>query len=235
MILKVMFLGFCYLFGQTDKQPDEYRFKREEMINTQLIARGISSGKVLDAFRKVPRHMFVPPEYQRYAYADQPLPIGEGQTISQPYIVAYMTEVLDIQPGEKVLEIGTGSGYQAAILKETGANVYSIEVIPSLSEKASEVLSNLGYKDIHLKEGDGYTGWPEFAPFDAIIVTCSPSEIPPALKQQLAEGGRMIIPVGEQGTIQYLCHLRKKEGKMVQRNVMAVRFVPMINEKGKPY
>ena len=225
----------CLLFGQFSDQPDTYREKREDMVRSQLIVRGISSEEVLNAMRNVPRHEFVPDEYRRFSYADQPLPIGEGQTISQPYIVAYMTEILQIRRGEKVLEIGTGSGYQAAILRETGAEVYSMEVIRSLAEKAKTTLARLGYTDIHLKTGDGYMGWPEYAPFDAILVTCSPSVIPIPLKQQLAEGGRMIIPVGEQGLVQYLYLLEKREGRIRQKNVLPVRFVPMVNEKGNTY
>lgn len=214
---------------------DEFGQKREAMVREQLVSRGISDPGVLSVFRKVPRHAFVPQQYLRSAYSDQPLPIGEGQTISQPYIVAYMTEILDLKPGNKVLEIGTGSGYQAAILAELGADVYSVELIKPLAENTGKILAASGYTKIHLKTGDGYLGWPEYAPFDAILVTCSPSEIPPPLKQQLAEGGKMIIPVGEQFTIQYLYLLEKKNGKIKQRNVLPVRFVPMVNEKGKTY
>lgn len=218
-----------------NQQSDPYREMRYDMVRTQIASRGITSEKVLKAMRNVPRHEFVPHEYRRYAYADQPLPIGEGQTISQPYIVAYMTEILNLKPGEKVLEIGTGSGYQAAILAEVEAEVYSIEVIEPLAIRARNVLENLGYKNIFLKIGDGYQGWPEHAPFDAIMVTCSPSKIPEPLKEQLAEGGRMIIPVGQTNTIQFLYLLEKRKGKIRQQNVMPVRFVPMIDEKGRTY
>jgi len=218
--------------GQTN---DGYRDQRMEMVRSQIASRGITDQKVLEAFRKVPRHMFVPQDYRRFSYADQPLPIGEGQTISQPYIVAYMTEILNLKPGEKVLEIGTGSGYQAAILAETEAGVYSIEVIEPLALRAKNILDNLGYKNIFLKTGDGYLGWAEHAPFDAIMVTCSPTKIPEPLIEQLAEGGRMIIPVGRQQGIQYLYLLEKRNGKIRQRNVMPVRFVPMTDEKGKIY
>jgi protein-L-isoaspartate(D-aspartate) O-methyltransferase len=233
MISKTMILAICLFFGSTGHQPDAFKEKREEMVRSQLISRGISSPEVLEAFRNVPRHVFVPAEYLQLAYADQPLPIGEGQTISQPYIVAYMTEILDIKPGEKVLEIGTGSGYQAAILKQVGAEVFSVEVIGSLSERADKILKNIGISDIHLKIADGYLGWPEFAPFDAIVVTCSPSEIPSPLVLQLAEGGKMIIPVGEQHSVQFLYLLEKKEGKIRQKNVLPVRFVPMVDDKGR--
>ena len=223
------------LFSTGPEQPDDFGRKREAMVREQLITRGISDPEVLSVFRKVPRHAFVPQQYLRSAYSDQPLPIGEGQTISQPYIVAYMTEILDLKPGKKVLEIGTGSGYQAAILAEMGAEVYSVELIKPLGENAGKILTSLGYTNIRLKTGDGYSGWPEYAPFDAILVTCSPSEIPSPLKEQLAEGGKMIIPVGEQFIVQYLYLLEKKNGKIRQKNVMPVRFVPMVDEKGKNY
>ncbi len=218
--------------GQT---TDEFRSQRMEMVRSQIASRGITDHKVLEAFRKVPRHLFVPHDYRRFSYADQPLPIGEGQTISQPYIVAYMTENLNLVPGEKVLEIGTGSGYQAAILAETEAIVYTIEVIEPLALRAKDILEDQGYKNIFMKTGDGYQGWAEHAPFDAIMVTCSPTNIPEALTDQLAEGGRMIIPVGRQQGIQYLYLLEKRNGKIRQRNVMPVRFVPMIDDKGKAY
>ncbi|OQB78786.1 MAG: Protein-L-isoaspartate O-methyltransferase [Bacteroidetes bacterium ADurb.Bin123] len=233
----IMILLFSAAAGQSPQNQSrgEEWVRREEMIKTQLIARGITSARVLEAFQKVPRHRFVPDPYRRYAYADQPLPIGEGQTISQPYIVAYMTEILDIKPGEKVLEIGTGSGYQAAILSEMEALVYSVEINPVLSEMARKALAGTGYENLRLKTGDGYQGWPEHAPYDAVLVTCSPSAIPGPLKEQLAEGGRMIIPVGKQYTIQYLVLLEKKNGKIRQKNVLPVRFVPMVNEKGKNY
>jgi len=231
-VTAMILLAYFEAPGQT---AAEYKTQRYNMVSNQLAGRGISDTKVLEAFRNVPRHEFVPHEYRRYAYADQPLPIGEGQTISQPYIVAYMTEILNIKPGDKVLEIGTGSGYQAAILAEVEAEVFTIEVIEPLATRAKEVLNNLGYKNIHLKTGDGYQGWEENAPYDAILVTCSPSKIPEPLKQQLAEGGRMIIPVGRQHDIQFLYLLEKHNGKIRQRNVLPVRFVPMIDDKGKTY
>lgn len=233
MILPALWLLSSAISGAYGQDP--YLPQRKEMVIKQIAARGISDQKVLDAFLNVPRHEFVPYEYRRFAYADQPLPIGEGQTISQPYMVAYMTEVLNIKPGEKVLEIGTGSGYQAAILAEVEAEVYSIEVIEPLAISAKNTLKNLGYKNIRLKTGDGYQGWAEHAPFDAIVVTCSPSAIPEALREQLAEGGRMVIPVGRQNSIQYLYVLEKRKGKIRERNVMPVRFVPMIDSQGKAY
>jgi protein-L-isoaspartate(D-aspartate) O-methyltransferase len=197
-------------FAVSGQDSDDYRNQRQGMVRNQLEMRDITSPRVLNAFRNVPRHEFVPTEYLRYAYADQPLPIGEGQTISQPYIVAYMTEVLDLKPGEKVLEIGTGSGYQAAILSEVEAEVYTIEVIENLAERAKNTLEKLNYKNIHLKTGDGYQGWAEHAPYDAILVTCSPTKIPVPLKEQLAEGGRMIIPVGHQHAVQFFVSAREE-------------------------
>lgn len=228
--MSILFFSFLLPTSQ-----DDYKAKREEMVRSQIVSRGISSSGVIHAMQKVPRHRFVPHDYLLFAYSDQPLPIGEGQTISQPYIVAYMTESLDIQPGDKVLEIGTGSGYQAAILAEMEAEVYSIELIGSLSENAGIILRELGYQEVHLKTGDGYHGWPEFAPFDAIIVTCSPGQIPLPLQQQLAEGGKMIIPVGERNSIQYLYLLEKVKGRIRQKNVLPVRFVPMVDGKGNSY
>ncbi len=231
----MMIIILIYVDAEGGKQPDLYKSLRYDMVKTQIASRGITCNEVLKAMRVVPRHEFVPYEYRRYAYADQPLPIGEGQTISQPYIVAYMTEILKIKPGDKVLEIGTGSGYQAAILAEVSADVYSIEVIEPLANRSKNVLESLGYNNIKLKTGDGYQGWPDHAPFDAIMVTCSPSKIPEPLKEQLAEGGKMIIPVGETNTIQFLYLLEKRKGKIRQQNVMPVRFVPMIDEKGQTY
>jgi protein-L-isoaspartate(D-aspartate) O-methyltransferase len=174
------------------------------------------------------------PEYISSAYSDFPLLIDEGQTISQPYIVAFMTDALKLKPTDKVLEIGTGSGYQAAILAEICDSVFTIEIFPKLGNKATELFSELGYKNIFVKIGDGYKGWPEHAPFNAIIVTCSPTHVPDDLKNQLAEGGRMIIPVGET-TVQQLVVLEKKKGKLIEKNVLPVRFVPMIDSGGGRY
>jgi len=191
-------------------------------------ARGVEDPRVLAAMRTVPRHLFVPPEYRRFpgAYGDFPSPIGYGQTISQPYIVAYMTGRMNIRPREKVLEIGTGSGYQAAILAELGAEVYSVEIVPELAEHARRALGSAGYGDVRVLTGDGYRGWPEQAPFDVVIVTCAPAEIPPALVEQLAEGGRMILPVGE--GVQRLVVLRKRGGEVTGEADIGVRFVPMV-------
>jgi len=230
IILGVLFM----LLSLCAPQEDQFRGLREQMVRTQIKARGIPDERVLDAFRKVERHRFVLPQYLRHAYADSPLPIDEGQTISQPYIVAFMTDALELQRTDKVLEIGTGSGYQAAILAELCDSVFTIEIFEELAQKAQQVFNDLGYKNIWSKTGDGYKGWPEFAPFDAIIVTCAPSEIPEPLQQQLAEGGRMIIPVGKD-PVQHLVLLKKRKGKIREERVLPVRFVPMIDERGKKY
>lgn len=212
----------------------DYNRLREKMVQDQLVNRGIKSRPVLDAMRKVERHRFVPMDLMREAYNDYPLPIGEGQTISQPYIVAFMTEALALNPTDRVLEIGTGSGYQAAILAEICAEVYSIEIEEVLGNRADNLLDELGYKNIHIRIGDGYLGWPEKAPFDAIIVTCSPSKIPQPLQDQLNEGGRMIIPVGDSYT-QELILVKKEKGKLSKQYRLPVMFVPMRSNSGKRY
>ncbi|HUT62573.1 MAG TPA: protein-L-isoaspartate(D-aspartate) O-methyltransferase, partial [Anaerolineae bacterium] len=213
------------------ERPPNFTLERQKMVVHQIAARGIKDTRVLEAMNKVPRHLFVPDGYLSSAYADYPLPIGEGQTISQPYIVAFMTESLDLKPDDRVLEIGTGSGYQAAILAEIVHEVYTIEIIESLGERARTLLGKMGYENIFVKIGDGYKGWPDEAPFDAIIVTCAPEDIPPALIEQLKEGGRMIIPVGSVGGVQELVRVVKREGRVKTEDVLPVRFVPMI--KGK--
>lgn len=207
---------------------------RDNMVRTQIQSRGITSDKVLDAMKKVPRHRFVLPEHISRAYIDSPLPITDGQTISQPYIVAFMTDALHLKSSDKVLEIGTGSGYQAAVLSEICDSVFTIEIFETLGKKAIKLFDELGYQNIFTKIGDGYNGWPEHTPFDAIIVTCSPTHIPQQLKEQLGEGGRMIIPVGE-NTVQHLVLLKKKNGKIREEKVLPVRFVPMINQKSEKY
>lgn len=207
---------------------------RIQMVKSQIEARGIDNPLVLTALNKVKRHLFVPDQYRDRAYGDFPLPIGEGQTISQPYIVALMTQVLEPDSGMRVLEIGTGSGYQAAILAEICGAVYTIEIVESLGKSARKRLSELGYTNINVKIGDGYQGWKEHAPFDAIIVTCSPTHIPGPLQAQLAEGGKMIVPVGERYN-QRLMLLTKKEGRIQEKAVIPVRFVPMVGPGGKPY
>lgn len=220
--------------GQSGDQTD-WKQQRTNLVEVFVKGQGISDPKVLAAMQKVERHLFVPEEYRSMSYEDRPLPIGEGQTISQPSLVAMMTEILELNRGDKVLEIGTGSGYQAAILGELVDSVFTIEIIEPLGKRADQLLNDLGYKNIHTKIGDGYQGWPEHAPFDAIIVTCAPSMIPQPLQDQLAEGGRMIIPVGEENTIQELVLIRKKKGRLMQENIIPVRFVPMLKEGGGKY
>ncbi|MDM8539564.1 protein-L-isoaspartate(D-aspartate) O-methyltransferase [Desulfococcaceae bacterium HSG9] len=217
-----------------DVEPVRFVKQREAMVRMQIESRGIKERATLDALRKVERHRFVPQKYQKHAYEDHPLPIGEDQTISQPYIVALMTEVLDLKKNEKVLEIGTGSGYQAAVLGEICEQVYTIEIIDTLGKRAKKLLADLKYDNINVKIGDGYKGWEEHSPFDAIIVTCAPTHIPEPLKKQLAEGGKMVIPVGEAFT-QKLVLLTKKNGKIIEKAIIPVRFVPMLNENGKKY
>jgi protein-L-isoaspartate(D-aspartate) O-methyltransferase len=202
--------------------------QREEMVERQLAARGISNERVLAAMRRVPRHEFVPPVARGESYDDRPLPIGQGQTISQPYIVAFMTEVADPQPGQRVLEVGTGSGYQAAILAELCGAVYTVELLPELAEQAAGRLERLGYKNVHVKAGDGYQGWPEAAPFDAVVVTCGAKEVPEPLFQQLKEGGRLVIPVGGPEEEQSLRLVVKGPGGAREvRDLLPVRFVPL--------
>ena len=218
--------------GQTNATPageeDRFTAERRRMVQEQLSSPGynITNARVLAALGKVPRHRFVPAELRHQAYADGPLPIGHGQTISQPYIVAFMTGQLDPQPMDRVLEIGTGSGYQAAVLAQLVAEVYTIEIVEALAQRAEVDLKRLGYTNIHVRAGDGCQGWPEAAPFDAIIVTCAPEKVPPPLVEQLKDGGRMIIPVGPMGD-QELVLLRKRGEQLEQRAVLSVRFVPM--------
>jgi len=209
------------------RQPSDFRLRRI-MVDTQIRARGVKDERVLAAMEAVPRAEFVPAAQRPYAYEDRPLPIGEDQTISQPYIVALMTELLEVKEGDRVLEIGTGSGYQAAVLAELTPHVYTIEIIPTLAERAEETLRRLGYDAVEVKAGDGYLGWPDRAPFDGIIVTCAPEEVPGPLKEQLREGGRMVIPVGPQWTHQTLYVLTKKGDTLEQKEIIPVRFVPMV-------
>lgn len=209
-------------------QDDIYKSRREKMVKQQIQARGIKDPAVISAMKKVERHLFVPRSNMMFAYNDYPMEIGFGQTISQPYIVAYMTELLELKPGDKVLEIGTGSGYQAAILAEIVEKVYTIEIIEELGRMACGKLKELGYNNIVCKTGDGYNGWAAYAPFDAIIVTAAPEEIPAPLTRQLKEGGRMIVPVGPVSSIQQLILLEKKSGEIISKELIPVRFVPLM-------
>ena len=212
------------LFGQ---KKDLYESARNRMVEDQIIARGISDEATLRAMRKVPRHLFVPASYASEAYSDRPLPIGYSQTISQPFIVAYMTELSKPAKGKKALEIGTGSGYQAAVLAEIVDTVYTIEIVRELATEAYARLEVLGYKNTVAKYGDGYKGWPEHAPFDIIIVTAAADHIPQPLKDQLAEGGRLVMPVGNPATVQELILLTKKKGKLTEQRLEQVFFVPL--------
>jgi protein-L-isoaspartate(D-aspartate) O-methyltransferase len=234
MILLLILLIPCAVCmscaAEADKESSDaaaWTARREGMVDV-LRRYGIKDSRVLAAMVKVRRHVFIPEAYRHLnsAYGDHPSPIGYEQTISQPFIVAYMTEKMAVKEREKVLEIGTGSGYQAAVLAELGAEVYSIEIVPELAKHAREALAAEGYGGVHVLAGDGYKGWPEYAPFDAIIVTCAPDNVPAALLDQLREGGRMIVPVGI--GIQRLVVLRKRAGKVEQEDDLAVRFVPMV-------
>jgi len=204
---------------------------RDKMVEEQLIPRGIFNERVLNAFRKVPRHAFIPDKSPENAYGDFPLPVGEGQTISQPYIVALMTQYLDLKADDKVLEIGTGSGYQASILAELAKEVYSVERFAVLAESAQAILNGLGYINIKIKVGDGTEGWEKFAPYDAIIVTAGAPSVPEPLVEQLAEGGRLVIPVGG-GFSQTLTLVKKQEGKIAQEEICGCVFVPLIGRYG---
>jgi protein-L-isoaspartate(D-aspartate) O-methyltransferase len=208
---------------------DEYKKERREMVDRQIRARGIRDDSLLKAMEKVPRHKFVPPASAHLAYRDHPLPIGHDQTISQPFIVAYMTETADVSKKDKVLEIGTGSGYQAAILGEVAREVYTIEIIPELAEQASRVLGELGYKNVFVKAGNGYLGWAEHAPYDAILVTAAPDQVPQALVEQLAVDGIMVLPVGTEN--QEMVVIKKTKKGVTEKRTIPVRFVPMT---GKP-
>jgi len=233
-ILTLFFISCCKQSKFTTKEKemnniDKFYQKRLQMVEYQLKGRDITDQKVLEVMLKVERHKFVPKDIQHLAYIDEPLPIGFGQTISQPYIVALMTQLLELKGDEKVLEIGTGSGYQAAILAEIAKEVYTIEIIPELAQRAEKLLKELGYKNIFVKIGDGYLGWPEHAPFDKIILTCAPEEIPQTLVEQLKDGGKMVLPVGR--GVQDLIVVEKQKDKIITKSVIPVRFVPMIRSK----
>jgi protein-L-isoaspartate(D-aspartate) O-methyltransferase len=215
----------CLLAADTE---DPWAPVRERMVAEQIAARGVDDPRVLAALARVPRHELVPVELREWSYTDRPLPIGEGQTISQPYIVAYMSEQLELEGDERVLEIGTGSGYQAAVLGELAREVYTIEIVPALARRATADLERLGYENVHVRQGDGYRGWPDQAPFDAIIVTAAPERVPEPLVDQLAVGGRMILPVGDR--YQELILITRDEKGVHESRLMGVRFVPMTGE-----
>jgi protein-L-isoaspartate(D-aspartate) O-methyltransferase len=231
------FFGFSHLSVEkiAASDPDKTVSQRDRMVRDHLIARGIRDRRVLEAMKKIPRHLFVDESLKGRAYGDHPLPIGEGQTISQPYVVAWMTEALKLKSSDRVLEIGTGSGYQAAVLAEIVKEVYTIEIKKRLKITASNLLQELGYKNIKTKNADGYFGWEEHAPFDAVIITASANHIPPSLIKQLKEGGRLIIPLGSTLYYQTLTLAAKKDGELEVRQMGSVVFVPMTGEvrKGK--
>jgi protein-L-isoaspartate(D-aspartate) O-methyltransferase len=215
------------VLAQRAQSPDtDPRARRAEMVERQIRGRGVTDPRVLDAMRTVPRERFVPAALAARAYDDSPLPIGQGQTISQPYIVAYMTEALGVARDHRVLEIGTGSGYQAAVLGELAGEVYTIEIVPELARGAAAMLEALGYANVRVREGDGYAGWPEHAPFDRILVTAAPEEIPRPLVDQLAPGGRLVLPVGEQGRTQWMTIVEKTPDGIAERRTIPVQFVP---------
>ncbi len=231
-VIKIFVLFIFLIISLSFAQKDNFFVKRKEMVENQIKKRGIIDKRILNAFLKVKRHLFVPPEYIFQAYDDKPLPIGYGQTISQPYIVAIMTYVIAPDYNKKVLEIGTGSGYQAAILAELVKEVYTIEIKKEIALKAKSRLLKMGYKNIKFKIGDGYIGWKKYAPFDGIIVTCSPDHIPPPLIEQLAVGGKMVIPVRYTSNIQELILIEKtKDNKLKRTNLIPVQFVPLIRSR----
>jgi len=228
----IVILIFCLTISAqeyNESQESVFTQRRQSMVLNQLRSRDIIDSKVLQAMLTVPRHQFVDPRIRESSYNDYPLSIGEGQTISQPYIVALMTQLLELKGGEKVLEIGTGSGYQAAVLAEIVEEVYTVEIYKSLSKKSEKLLNDLGYQNVKFKVGDGYYGWEEHAPYDAIIVTCAPDHVPPSLLQQIRDdGGRIVIPVGGIWMVQTLMKIEKIGGKIKSKGIIGVRFVPMI-------
>jgi len=211
-----------------DGSTKTFPMQKEQMVDQQIRSRGVKDARVLEALLKVDRHLFVPEDQRKWAYQDHPLPIGYGQTISQPYIVGLMTELLQLDPQDKVLEIGTGSGYQAAVLGELVKDVYTIEIVPELAQASAKTLKSLGYSNVHVRQGDGYQGWPQEMPFDAVIVTAAPPEVPQELIDQLRVGGKMVVPVGALSQDLYL--LTKTVEGIVEKNVLPVRFVPMVRE-----
>jgi protein-L-isoaspartate(D-aspartate) O-methyltransferase len=229
LILATFVATGCGQKPATAPQSRDFAIERQRLVQEQLMARGIHDERVLAVMSKVPREEFVPQDARSESYTDGPLSIGHGQTISQPYIVALMTEQLRLKPSDRVLEVGTGSGYQTAVLAELVTGVYTIEIIEPLAKNAEATLARLGYKNVHVRAGDGYKGWPEQAPFDAIIVTCAPDRVPQPLTEQLKADGRMIIPVGEQFA-QELYLLEKKKGQLKESAILPVLFVPMAGE-----
>lgn len=217
-------------FDQKELTEGDYATRRSEMVAKQIAARGVKDRRVLEAMRTVPRHLFIPEDLRDEAYGDYPIPIGYGQTISQPFIVALMTELLELVGNEKVLEVGTGSGYQAAVLSLLAKEVYSIEILPELATAAKERLGQLGHHNVEIVVADGWKGLPLKGPFDAIIVTAAAEEIPQALEDQLADGGRLVIPVGPQGGVQELVLVTKTKGKLARKEITSVRFVPLVKE-----
>lgn len=227
--LAIMIIGAMVLSACGQVEPASFAEQRKKMIQEQIVERGVTDQRILQVMDKVERHLFIPASMLGYAYDDSPLPIGDGQTISQPYIVAFMTEAAQLKENDRVLEIGTGSGYQAAILAEIVKEVYTIEILGSLANQAQQRLKDLGYKNIFVKHGDGYKGWPEYAPFDAIIATAAPDEVPQELVKQLNTGGRMVVPVGT--NYQELLRITKTDQGLQEEHLLPVKFVPMI--KGK--
>ncbi|NAY90929.1 protein-L-isoaspartate(D-aspartate) O-methyltransferase [Muricauda sp. JGD-17] len=228
-----IFLFFLILNVFSVKGQVSYLEQRKVMVKSQIQARGINHPATLSAMLNVPRHEFVPKDQKVFAYSDRPLPIGQGQTISQPYIVAFMTQTLRLKRSHRVLEIGTGSGYQAAVLSKIADSVYTIEIVEELALSSKNLLQKLGYKNVVVRWGDGYNGWPEKAPFDAIMVTAGAESIPQPLLDQLKLGGRMIIPVGPHNAIRQLILVEKKKNKIIKKNVMPVRFVPFTRDEKK--
>jgi protein-L-isoaspartate(D-aspartate) O-methyltransferase len=228
LVMGVLAAGACAAAGQRPDRAGE----RRQMVEAQLRDRGIKDVRVLEAMGRVPRHRFVPPAEQAAAYGDHPLPIGHGQTISQPFIVAFMTEALALTADDVVLEIGTGSGYQAAILAEIAREIYTVEIVPELAARAEQTLASLGYRNVHVRAGDGYQGWPEHAPFSKIILTAAPDVVPEPLVEQLAVGGTMILPVGPAGGDQELRILTRTARGVTTVRSLPVRFVPMVKPRG---
>ena len=218
--------------SEVEVGESEYLRRRQAMVREQLLPRGIQDPRVIAAMEKVPRHLFIPPEHREYAYDDHPLPIGHGQTISQPFIVAFMTQLLELDGDEKVLEVGTGSGYQAAVLSLLSKEVYTIELDRELGLAAQAILGESGYGNVEVRIGDGYQGWPSHAPFDSIMVTCAPDHLPQPLVDQLAEGGRLVVPMGPAGQTQTLWLYVKHKGDLIRTNQGPVIFVPLRGEHG---